>query len=207
MSALRLGLAGVFLSALWIQAARAESPAAPDPCSTEKRLSAGGSFTAAKDGTRIWYKLSGKPGAPTIAYVHGGPDYNAHVFEKSAGKLLEADYRLLYLDQRGCGRSGFEGSPDQYGMAATIEDIEHVRTLIGADRLILAAHSFGGVVAAEYAHRYASRVSAIIMIDTAPDLSRAFAYQVSYINSIADTAYPAKAADVHRIAGSDATAV
>jgi proline iminopeptidase len=174
-------------------------------CSTEARLADGGSFAVAKDGARIWYKISGRRGAPVIAYLHGGPGYNSFTFEKSAGKLLEAHFRVLYLDQRGCGRSAFDGAPERYGMANTIDDIEQIRALIGAQRLILAGHSFGGAVAAEYARRFPAHVAAVIMIDTTPDLSRALAYQVSYLDSIADTAWPEKAAAVHAVARSDAT--
>src|SRR5690606_26153007 len=86
----------------------ADTPAA-DPCSTQRLLSRGGSFATASDGVRIWYKLAGREGAPVIAYLHGGPGYNAYVFEESAGRLLEETFRVLYLDQRGCGRSTFDG--------------------------------------------------------------------------------------------------
>jgi proline iminopeptidase len=187
-----------------------QAPPSPDstPCPTETRLADGGSFAIAKDGTRIWYKTAGRQqDAPTIAYLHGGPGDNAFVFEKSAGKRLESRFRLIYLDQRGCGRSGFDGSAERYGMANTIDDIEQIRALVGAEHLILAAHSFGGLVAAEYANRFPARVSAIVMIDTTPDISRALSYQVSYLDSIAKTAYPDKATAVHAIAGSDSTPV
>jgi proline iminopeptidase len=139
--------------------------------------------------------------------LHGGPGYNSFAFEKSAGKLLEAHFRLLYLDQRGCGRSAFDGASERYGMANTIDDIEQLRARVGVQRLILAAHSFGGVVAAAYAHQFPARVSAVIMIDTAPDLSRALGYQVSYADSIADAAWPDKAQAVHAIAASNATPI
>ena len=79
------------------------------------------------DGTSVWYKLSGRPGAPVIAYFHGGPGYNAYAFEKSAGQLLEESFRVIYIDQRGCGRSGFESSEQSYGMRKTVEDIDQIR--------------------------------------------------------------------------------
>jgi proline-specific peptidase len=149
------------------------------------------------DGVRVWYKLAGREGAPVVAYLHGGPGYNAYVFEKSAGHLLEESLRVLYIDQRGCGRSGFEGPNEAYGMRKTVEDVERIRVAIGADRLGLIGHSFGGIVAAAYAHRFPKNVSGIVMVDTAPRVGRALAHQVQFLDGIANTAFPEKAAQIH----------
>lgn len=191
-------LAATLLSALTVSA---ESPNS-DTCSRERLAAQGGAFTTARDGVRIWYKLAGRADAPVIAYLHGGPGYNAFTFEKSAGPFLEQHFRVLYFDQRGCGRSTFDGPEERYGMQATIADLEQLRTVAQTDRLILAGHSFGGAVAAEYAARYPAHVAAIVMIDTAHDLPRALDYQVEHIDAIAGTAFPAKAAEIHEIAGS-----
>lgn len=185
----------------------AAQTSAADDCSTERLLSHGGSFTAASDGVRIWYKLAGREGAPVIAYLHGGPGYNSYTFEKSVGSLLEDKFRVLYLDQRGCGRSTFDGPLERYGMDLTVADIEHLRELIGVDRLVVAGHSFGGAVAAEYATRYPSHTAAVIMIDTMHDLGRALEYQVEYIDSIADTAFASTADGVHAVARSSGDAL
>jgi proline iminopeptidase len=165
-------------------------------CAEQQRLAHGGEFATAGDGSKIWYKIAGRDGAPTLVFLHGGPGYNAFTFEKSIGPLLEQHFRVLYLDQRGCGRSTFEGPPERYGMRLTVEDIEQLRVRTGAERWIVAGHSFGGAVAAEYATRYPERTAALLMLDTATDLARALEYQVEYIDSIADTAF---AADAHRI--------
>lgn len=175
----------------------------PNICSTAQRLAAGGSFARAADGVAIWYKLAGRKGAPTIAYLHGGPGYNAFAFEQSSGRLLESRFQVLYIDQRGCGRSGFHGSPSQYGMSKTVDDIEQIRASIGVGRLILLGHSFRGLVAAEYARRYPAHVSAIVMIDIAPDVHRALEHQVATIDAVAETKFPVEASRIHAIAQSD----
>lgn len=152
------------------------------------------------DGVRVWYKLAGRAAAPVIAYLHGGPGYNAYAFEKSAGRLLEETFRVLYIDQRGCGRSGFDGVASAYGMANTVEDIERIRVATGVDTLVVMGHSFGGVVAAEYARRFSKRVTAVVLLDTAPAIGRALAHQVEFIDRIAETDFAAKAAEVHAVA-------
>ena len=64
----------------------------------------GGSFLD-NDGVRLWYRLEGPQTAPVVAVVHGGPGYNTFTFERTAGRLLAEHFRVLYFDQRGCGRS------------------------------------------------------------------------------------------------------
>lgn len=187
-----------FLAAIALPCAAAS--ATDEPCSPERLAAHGGSFLAASDGVRIWYKLAGRDAAPVIAYLHGGPGYNAFTFERSAGAYLERRFRVLYFDQRGCGRSTFEGAESLYGMRKTIADLEELRATIRAERLILVAHSFGGAVAAEYLTHYPERVAAIVMVDTADDLPRAIEYQVERIDSIAERTFPAHASEIHRIA-------
>lgn len=92
-------------------------------------------------------------------------------------------------------------------MERTVEDIEHLRTVVGVDRLVLAGHSFGGAVAAEYATRHPSRTAAVIMVDTTHDLGRALQYQVEYIDSIAEVAFADKAQGIRSIASSSAAAM
>lgn len=107
---------------------------------------------------------------------------------------------MLYLDQRGCGRSGFVGAPAQYGMPRTIADVEELRARVGAGKLILAGHSFGGVVAAEYAHRYPEHTAALVMIDTTVDVARALQHQVDFTASVASEKFPDKAPEIEAAA-------
>lgn len=176
------------------------APAREDgSCSAAAKLFDGGQFHRMRDGVDVWFKLAGMKGAPTLAFLHGGPGYNAHAFELSAGKLLEQQFQVLYLDQRGCGRSSFDGAPEQYGMAPTVEDLEELRRAIGVEKLIPMGHSFGGLVGAEYARRYPAHVAAIIQIDTTPDVGRALAHQVAFIDSVADAKFPGQAPAIHEV--------
>lgn len=171
----------------------------PAACPSD-RLLHGGKLLTMPDGVSIWYKLAGRENAPILAYVHGGPGYNSYAFEQSAGKLLEQNFRVLYIDQRGCGRSGFEGAESAYGMRKTIDDIDRIRSAVGAQKLALLGHSFGGLVAAEYAHRYPDNVTKIVMVDTSPYVERAFAQQIAYVDTIAERAFPAYTTEIHGLA-------
>lgn len=162
----------------------------------------GGHVLAMPDGTKLWYKLAGKPDAPVVAYLHGGPGYNAYAFEKSGGVLLERHFRVLYIDQRGCGRSASGVPDDGFGMRRTVLDIDHLRAAVGAERMSLIAHSFGGVVAAEYVRVFPARVAAVVMVDTAPSVDAALEHQVAFADAVADAAFPSEAARIHALARS-----
>jgi proline iminopeptidase len=186
----------------------ASAGVAPDfHCSANGRLFDGGRTLIMQDGASIWYKVAGTDKGATLYFFHGGPGYNSFSFEKSVGALLEREFRVVYIDQRGTGRSAVEASATQgdsrtsvnYGMARTINDIERIRATLGDARIGLVGHSFGGVVAAEYAHRYPERVNGVAFVETATDMHAAVAQQVAIVTANATTLFPEQAAAVTAI--------
>jgi proline iminopeptidase len=159
----------------------------------------GGRTLIMQDGASIWYKVSGNDRGATLYFLHGGPGYNSYSFEKTAGALLEREFRVVYIDQRGTGRSAVEASATNeegrvgYGMARTVNDIERIRATLGDTRVGLIGHSFGGVVAAEYAHRYPERVLGVAFVETATDMHAAVAQQVAVISASASSLFPQEA--------------
>jgi proline iminopeptidase len=113
---------------------------------------------------------------PVVLVVHGGPGF-APEKPWAGAALLKDRYRFVYYHQRGCGRSvrplsSLTGRTDQrikqvestLGLAAQIADIERLRQDLGAERLILAGHSFGADIATLYAAEFPERVSAMLCI-------------------------------------------
>jgi proline iminopeptidase len=162
-------------------------------------LDAGGQFLRLSDGVELWYKVAGRLDAPAMVYVHGGPGYNSFVFERSAGKLLEASWRMIYVDQRGAGRSGFEGPDKSYGMNRTVQDFEELRVALGIRRWTLLGHSFGAMVAAEYTRRHPERVERAVLVDMSPELGSVLEHHLQVIDGIADDSFPERAREVHAI--------
>ena len=113
---------------------------------------------SASDGAAIVYRISGR-GQPCI-FIHGGPGQGSESFRQMGGEALEDFARILYLDQRGSGHS-----PDaaDYGLTRIVDDIEEARRHAGLASVCLIAHSFGGIIAVNYARRYPSHVSSIIL--------------------------------------------
>ncbi|HEY6269397.1 MAG TPA: alpha/beta fold hydrolase [Candidatus Acidoferrum sp.] len=99
--------------------------------------------------------------------LHGGPDFD-HSYLLPELDLLSDSYRLIYYDQRGRGRSAEGVQPEDVSLASDIADIEKVRQYFKLDSVVLLGHSWGTVLALEYALRYPQRVSRMILMNPAP---------------------------------------
>ncbi len=123
---------------------------------------------AVLNGVHLYYRVAGHgaPGRAPIVFLHGGPGYNSHSFEVQAGPLLEPHHTVVYLDQRGCGRSE---RPPAYSMDLLVEDVEALRQHLGAERIVPMGHSFGGALALEYAARYPEHVERLVLVGPLSD--------------------------------------
>ncbi|WP_325311159.1 alpha/beta hydrolase [Longimicrobium sp.] len=115
------------------------------------------------NGVRLWYRVAGDSatGMPPVVFLHGGPGQGSYHFAELVGPRMERSLRMVYLDQRGSGRSGRPRS-GEYSMALLVEDVEALRQVLGAPRIALVGHSFGGTLALEYAAKYPEHVSALV---------------------------------------------
>ena len=104
---------------------------------------------------------------PPIVVVHGGPDFDHTYLLPELDRLAES-FRLLYYDQRGRGRSATGVRPGDVTIESEIDDIDRIRRHFGLLSVAVLGHSWGGVLAMEYAIRYPERVSHLILLDTAP---------------------------------------
>jgi proline iminopeptidase len=104
---------------------------------------------------------------PAIVVVHGGPDFD-HAYLLPELDRLSASFRLVYYDQRGRGRSSDGVSEDDVTMASEVDDVDAIRRHLGLRSVAVLGHSWGGLVAMEYAIRRPGRVSHLILMNTAP---------------------------------------
>ena len=130
-----------------------------------------GVHEATINGARLWYRVAGNPSSPLppVVFLHGGPGYNSYSFSALGGPRLEGALRMVYFDQRGSGRSERPANGD-YALSTLVQDVEGLRTALGVRQIVLVGHSFGGVLALEYAARYPDRVSYLILVSTPADL-------------------------------------
>ncbi len=151
---------------------RAEAPA---PTATaEGSLPAGlraGPHELVVDSTTLWYRVGGVAATevPPVVFLHGGPGQGSEHFDALAGPFLERTLRMVYFDQRGSGRSGKPASGD-YGIPTLVADVEALRQALGVPRITVMGHSFGAVLALEYAARYPEHTASVIVVAGAWDM-------------------------------------
>jgi proline iminopeptidase len=116
------------------------------------------------EGGRLFYRVLGE-GQPIIV-LHGGPDFDHHYLVPELDGLADS-FLLVYYDQRGRGQSD-PVAPEDVGIESEMEDLDAVRRHLASDRVAVLGHSFGGLLAMEYATRHPERVSHLILMNTAP---------------------------------------
>jgi len=102
-----------------------------------------------------------------IVVVHGGPDFD-HEYLRPEVDALASAFRVVYYDQRGRGRSRSPVVPSEVTMASEVADLDAVRQASGSPTVAVLGHSWGGLLALEYALAHPGRVSHLILVNTAP---------------------------------------
>jgi proline iminopeptidase len=105
-------------------------------------------------------------GRPLVV-LHGGPSFDHTYLLPELDRLAEF-FHLVYYDQRGRGRSAAGVRPDDVSLGSELDDVERVRSHFGVESVALVGHSWGGLLAMEYALRHPARVSHLILLSTAP---------------------------------------
>jgi proline iminopeptidase len=114
-------------------------------------------------GALIYY-LSVGEGSP-LMILHGGPGASHDYFLPYLLPLMRSN-RLVFMDERGSGRSSKFEDPSQYTVANMVEDIETVRQALGLGKISLLGHSFGGLLVEAYAFKYQQHLSHLILGST-----------------------------------------
>lgn len=133
------------------------------------------------DHVRIKYKVSGKGEA--CIYIPGGPGQGYPSFELMGGNNLEKNMQMIYMDQRGSGESD---TSDNYHLDKMIQDIEELRLHLKLKKVFLLAHSFGGIIAVNYAKKYPQHIKGIILANVTLQFlnDESVKEQIEYGNSL-----------------------
>ncbi|MCG8607380.1 alpha/beta fold hydrolase [bacterium] len=121
--------------------------------------------TKAINGTELYYKILGE-GEP-IVVLHGGPGLDHSYFLPQMSELTKT-HKLIFFDQRLCGRSSGDVDSSAISMDHFVEDLEGIRKDFGLEEMNLMAHSWGGVLAMFYARKYANNLRSLMLVNTGP---------------------------------------
>ena len=116
-------------------------------------------------------RMAGNPksGCVLVA-INGGPGLTSN-YMLDLEKLAGRDCAVVTYDQRGMGKSSQPSIPNShlsYTLEKYAQDVEAIRLKIGAERIHLFGHSFGGIVAMQYASLYPERVESLIFFGSGP---------------------------------------
>jgi proline iminopeptidase len=101
-------------------------------------------------------------------------------------RLADA-FRLIYYDQRGRGKSARNVRPDDVSLASEIDDLDHMRESLRLDVVALLGHSWGGLLAMEYAIRLPDRVSHLVLMNSiAASHDDRLLFRKAYLQRLAD---------------------
>ncbi len=115
------------------------------------------------NGVMIYYEMLGR-GAP-LMIVHGGPGASHDYFLPYLLPLARHN-KVVFIDERGSGRSQKLEDPSSYTVENMVDDVESVRKALGLGKISLLGHSYGGALAQAYALKYQANLTHLILGST-----------------------------------------
>ena len=113
----------------------------------------------------LFVKVMG--GGEPLLLMHGGPGLD-HTTLSSLEPLAD-QFTLVFYDHRCNGRS--TGAVESMTWDNLVADADALRQALHFDRWSVLGHSFGGLVAFEYALRHPDRLSRLLVLDSCADAS------------------------------------
>jgi proline iminopeptidase len=109
----------------------------------------------------LYYEESGNPKGKPVVFLHGGPggatDPTMRRFFDPSG------YRIVLLDQRGCGASRPHAELRDNTTWDLVSDLETLRAHLGLERWMVFGGSWGSTLALAYAQRHPERVTELVL--------------------------------------------
>jgi proline iminopeptidase len=119
----------------------------------------------------LFYMRRGAQGGVPLVCIHGGPGFTGYCLEPLFE--LSSERPIICYDQAGCGRSRERCRERQdFSIAGFVAELEALREHLQIPRMHLLGHSFGGLIAGEYALKYPERVESIVFACVSIDIPR-----------------------------------
>jgi proline iminopeptidase len=126
---------------------------------------------------KVWTKRCGDNPRVKLLLLHGGPGCTHEYFECFDSYLPPAGVEYYYYDQLGSHRSDRPEVPELWETERFVDEVEQVRRALAldADNFFLLGHSWGGILATEYALKHQRHLKGLIisnMVSSIPDYNR-----------------------------------
>ena len=113
-------------------------------------------------GFDLFYRTYGRPTKGTILCLHGGPGAT-HDYLLSLEDLAQFGYRVVLIDQLGCGKSARPRGTALYTIAHNVEEVEGVRKALQLGKVHLMGSSYGGALAIATALKYQRNLRSLVI--------------------------------------------
>jgi proline iminopeptidase len=122
-------------------------------------------ITTPKGEFHVWTKRFGNNPTAKLLFLHGGPAATHEYFEASDSYLPAAGIEYYYYDQLGSFYSDQPDDPDLWQLDRFVDEVEQVRIALGLDagNFFLLGHSWGGILATEYALKYQHNLKGLVI--------------------------------------------
>ena len=109
----------------------------------------------------MYYEQCGNPDGKPAVFLHGGPGGGG---DAAPRRFFDpARYRIILLDQRGCGRSRPHAELRENTTWDLVADIEALRTRLKIERWLVFGGSWGSTLSLLYAQVYPGRVTELVL--------------------------------------------
>ena len=125
----------------------------------------------------VWTKRIGNNPTHKLLLLHGGPGATHEYFECLESFFPKEGIELIYYDQLGSGNSDNPDDVSFWDLPRFVDELEQVRKALGLnqDNFFLLGHSWGGILAMEYALKYQNNLKGLIisnMMASAPEYDK-----------------------------------
>jgi proline iminopeptidase len=114
---------------------------------------------------KVWTERHGDNPRARLLLLHGGPGATHEYFECCDEYLPEAGIEYIYYDQLGSAGSDQPDEPDLWEIPRFVDEVEQVRRALGLgpDGFFLLGHSWGGILATEYALAHQDALKGLVI--------------------------------------------
>ena len=114
---------------------------------------------------KVWTKRVGNNPTIKVLLLHGGPGATHEYFEAFDSYFPGASIEYYYYDQLGSSYSDKPDDPSLVDLPRFVEEVEQVRKALGLNNknFYLLGHSWGGILAAEYALKYGQNLKGLVI--------------------------------------------
>jgi proline iminopeptidase len=127
---------------------------------------------------RVWTKRIGNNPALRVLLLHGGPGASHEYLEAFDSYLPPAGIEYYHYAQLGSAYSDQPDEPSLWELERFVDEVEQVRRALGLgpENLVLLGHSWGGILATEYALTHPANLKGLVISNMMSDVPAYNAY-------------------------------